>query len=1500
MQRVFAAAAGAALAALFLGLVPAPAFAQVTTTAVQDLSCLGTRANSDLGCGAGDLTATATLTAAADTSLFCQAGQSFTFDADVTVNKQAGNTRYDIGFFTGQTGNAPDLNNATQKCSVATFPFIAPFSNQETLVVGDVCGDVNGSLNNAVQTVKNIKVTCNAATTTSNDLSVPFALSWRQNSNFTCTGPGDPLDPQPGDVFTDTGPKCSKGSALVKVSAINLQVGGYVDVVKQTVPDGDAQTFSYTATGPSGALVGYRVLDANGAPTGLVITNNSNSVTFTLGDASTAAGPGVRVFMSVVATNRTLSIIEAATTHWQGTANISCAAVTGSPTLTTNNSSRQIQASLNTTNSAAACSITNTKRARISLVENVAGRLFPADQFALTVTGAGASTLTDSAGTVVASSLVGVTTTGAGTGAYTNATNPNFRATAGQQLILTHAMAGGSTSTAASYVTKLTCTNAFTGPGATGGLPGSLETFAYAITPAPGDDITCTYTNTPKALLTLAKVVVNDQGATATAADWTLSATGPGTISGVSGAGSVTSVPVTVGSYTLAESGPGGYQLASLSCSGSADADPSDGLALAAGEKVTCTFTNDDLAVAQSIVKSSLLEVDADGSGTVTEGDTIRYTVTVTNTGLAPLSNVQISDAKLTPSSNTCSSVAVDSTCTLSGTHVVTSGEAAAGEIVNTASVTSTQIPGPVSSNTLTVPVQVAAPGELAVVKSHATDFVAAGNGTYTLQVSNIGNTALSGTATVSDTLAPGLGFVSGSGTGWSCGAVGSLVTCTSTDSVAAYASMPPITLIVSVDGTMGSSVDNTASVGHSAVNGGAQSAGNTDTATILHPDLSTSTKAVVDLNGGDVEAGDILEYQINLVESAGVTAYGVHVTDTVQSDLTGLVVTQVPGGGTDNSTAGQIDVSGITVPASGLLQLRFQVTVGSSLLPGDPIDNTATIDNPGGADAAPVARTLIFEQSIAGGSGNKILYIHADDTLDRTPQPTSSTAWLTVEAASAEVWLLSPAIPPGESLILDEGQIDVQLPIDTFFSTVDLEVQLFYRDPSNVDFLIASSTRQVFWTDGVEVRPFSVDVAPDYPLAAGGRLGLRVINRANGNKHARVYEYNTAPAVITFATSTVVDIDSVAAYSESFGTGNAQSPYYVHGDNVWIRATVTDPFGGTDVSAAELTLVDPYGATIVGPVGMSIVDTTAAGRTFEYATTVPSLVALGTWTATVLAHEGSEGSVTDTASGQFDVRGRITLDQAWGSGVPAGDTVVLQVTGGIDATDGSATAPSVATPGTAYATATASISVAQSFSIGDPGTYTMSLACVRDGDGGAIATTGTGLTRQFEMPLNSSVTCTWTDSATVPLTIVKLVTTLSDPVNGAVNPKAIPGALAEYLVIVTNPATSAIDTDSMTINDPLPGGVELRVADIAGSGSGPVLFVDGTPVSGLTYSFTSLGSTTDDVDFSNNGGITWTYVPTPDVDGLDPAVTDIRIRPKGSFNGSNAQFTLRFRVRVK
>jgi hypothetical protein len=161
-------------------------------------------------------------------------------------------------------------------------------------------------------------------------------------------------------------------------------------------------------------------------------------------------------------------------------------------------------------------------------------------------------------------------------------------------------------------------------------------------------------------------------------------------------------------------------------------------------------------------------------------------------------------------------------------------------------------------------------------------------------------------------------------------------------------------------------------------------------------------------------------------------------------------------------------------------------------------------------------------------------------------------------------------------------------------------------------------------------------------------------------------------------------------------------------------------------------------------------------------------------------------------------------------------------------------------------------------------------------------------------------------------ITTLKTVRAYWDPFNGTIDPlvfvpnaKNIPGAIAEYTIISSNSAGPA-DYDSTFITDPIPVNTKLFVNDIGGGGSGPVLFTQGATSSTLTYTFAALNSPADDLAFSNDGGTTFTATPSFDALGCDntvPAITHIRVSPKGAFIGSgapNPSFQLRFRVCVK
>jgi hypothetical protein len=137
-------------------------------------------------------------------------------------------------------------------------------------------------------------------------------------------------------------------------------------------------------------------------------------------------------------------------------------------------------------------------------------------------------------------------------------------------------------------------------------------------------------------------------------------------------------------------------------------------------------------------------------------------------------------------------------------------------------------------------------------------------------------------------------------------------------------------------------------------------------------------------------------------------------------------------------------------------------------------------------------------------------------------------------------------------------------------------------------------------------------------------------------------------------------------------------------------------------------------------------------------------------------------------------------------------------------------------------------------------------------------------------------------------LVVSRTSQTLSDPVNGLVGPRPIPGAIVVNTSSISNTGTGPVNANTIVITEAIAPNMALRVLDFDGVTAGPVRFDDGSPSSGLTYTFTALGDAGDDVDFSNDSGATYNYMPTPDANGVDAAVTNIRINPKNAFRGDS------------
>jgi uncharacterized repeat protein (TIGR01451 family) len=294
---------------------------------------------------------------------------------------------------------------------------------------------------------------------------------------------------------------------------------------------------------------------------------------------------------------------------------------------------------------------------------------------------------------------------------------------------------------------------------------------------------------------------------------------------------------------------------------------------------------------------------------------------------------------------------------------------------------------------------------DLSITKSHSGNFTVNTNGTYTLGVTNNGPSDHVGTITVTDTLPTGLGYVSATGTGWTCGFSAPTITCTRSGTLVDSASTPNITVTVAVANAAYPSVTNTATVTGTVFDNISANNTVTDPTTVLGPSFATSTKTVTDLNGGLALPGDVLRYTVTAINSTTIPATFASVSDDIPANVSNFTVVSTPVGSTNASTGagtgangnGYLNITNFTVAGSSSATVVFDVTI-NSVFNGTTIPNTATVDAPGGADATPSSATITVTgynlttstKTVSDVNGNAS---YPGDTLRYTITAINSTA---------------------------------------------------------------------------------------------------------------------------------------------------------------------------------------------------------------------------------------------------------------------------------------------------------------------------------------------------------------------------------------------------------------------------------------------------------------------------------------------------------------------------
>ncbi|MCP4085547.1 MAG: DUF11 domain-containing protein, partial [Actinomycetia bacterium] len=327
---------------------------------------------------------------------------------------------------------------------------------------------------------------------------------------------------------------------------------------------------------------------------------------------------------------------------------------------------------------------------------------------------------------------------------------------------------------------------------------------------------------------------------------------------------------------------------------------------------------------------------DADGSGTVTGGDTLTFGLTATNIGNVTLTNVRVTDPLSGLSVLTCAptqgdDLAPGAAMVCTATYQATQADVDAGSVLNTASAVGTD-PGNIdvtSDTSLAVTIEQAP--SLAVTKTLAGNDDADGSGgvsaadtlSWNLTVTNVGDVSLTG-VTLTDPL-----IVNGS---LSCtpGAGSSLLPGTAMNCTA--------TQVVTVDQADAGSFDNTATA--SAFDPGGTPLITSDTVT-TPVDQNPAVTLDKTLTGnddpdtsGDITVGDTLTWTITATNTGDVTLSSVTVSDPLVGSLA-----CTPANGSDRAAGAEVTCVG------SHLVTQADIDSGS-------VDNTARVEGsaPSGA----------------------------------------------------------------------------------------------------------------------------------------------------------------------------------------------------------------------------------------------------------------------------------------------------------------------------------------------------------------------------------------------------------------------------------------------------------------------------------------------------------------------------------------------------------------------
>ncbi len=370
----------------------------------------------------------------------------------------------------------------------------------------------------------------------------------------------------------------------------------------------------------------------------------------------------------------------------------------------------------------------------------------------------------------------------------------------------------------------------------------------------------------------------------------------------------------------------------------------------------------------------------------------------------------------------------------------------------------------------------------------------------------------------------------------------------------------------------------------------------------LFNPPASTTANVVVNKTGGaaDFGAGAVTFAGVDQAQDLNTTYVG-----TAGSGTSASVVVSSAADSLVFDTVSTDDIVTVTVGAGQTERWNINIAGGGA---GDN-------DFVGAGSTEPGAASVTMSWGFSGASDYALGAISVAPTAGAPPSTT-----------------FTQTTPFGDDFDMPAGgsvtaTFYVNVTAGVLPALPDVEAEI--RDGAGT---IITLTNPTF---GGGILTFGGVLPANRTVLAGEQIEVEITSNEAGATFEIQYDSTTAPSQIGLPTTSAIAVESIEIYDAPFPGGSLLTGA-LNGQTVYVRTTISDPFGPSDITSADLTITDPSLGTIVANLtDVDSVATTASSKTYEYAWTTGA--EQGTYNIEIVANEGTEG-IFDSSSIDFPV----------------------------------------------------------------------------------------------------------------------------------------------------------------------------------------------------------------------------------------------------------------------